>query len=207
MVRYNVIGAGLRIILLILLVLVLVIGGLLWFDYLEIIDGKRLLGPVLRLVGLEKPVELETEGPYLLERERLSMQIESLELRSEELDRREELIVQTEAEQQQIREELEDKERDLEEREKSFNERQKVFENRRVSLEVTASYLVGMPPQDAVDIMLEYDDDMELIDIIATVDRLAEDAGQASISSYWLSLMPAETAQRLIRKMNKGIVQ
>jgi flagellar protein FlbB len=206
-VRYNVIGAGLRIILLILLVLVLVIGGLLWFDYLEIIDGKRLLGPVLRMVGLEKPVELEAEDPYLLEKERLAMQLESLELRSEELDGREERIAQTEAEQQQIREELADKERDLEEREKSFNERQKVFENRKVSLEVTAGYLVGMPPEEAVDIMLEYEDDMELIDIIATVDRLAEEAGQVSISSYWLSLMPAATAQRLIRKMNKGIVQ
>ena len=208
MVQYSVIGAGLRIVLLLLLILVLVVGGLLWFDYLELVDGKRVLSPILKLVGIDKPEKLaDEEDLYLLEKERLSMQMESLALDREDLDRREQELARRESEQRQIVEELEAKEKDLEEREKSFNERQKVFENRRVSLEVTATYLTGMPPRDAVDIMLEYEDDMELIDIIRTADRLAEEAGEASISSYWLSLMPADTAQRLMRKMNKGTIQ
>ncbi len=208
MLRYSVLGAGLRIVLLLLLVLVLLVGGLLWFDYLELIDGKQIISPFLRLVGIEKPEKLEdAEDPFLLEKERYAMLMESLTILEENLDQRELALQQKEAEQKQIMEELEEKERALQEREKSFNKRLKEYENRKVSLEITAAYLTDMPPKSSVDIMLAYEDDMEVIDLIRTADRLAAEKGDPSISAYWLSLMPADTAQRLMRKMNKGIVE
>jgi flagellar protein FlbB len=50
-----------------------------------------------------------------------------------------------------------------------------------------------MPPADAVEILVNYGDQV-LLDILLVTDELADDAGQASLVPYWLSLMPAERA-------------
>jgi flagellar protein FlbB len=200
--NYRAVGTGLRILGLILIVLVLFFGGILWFDYLGLIDGRRIVAPVLSWVGLRRRVRVEdAEDPLLLDRERLGKQREALDLISEDLSRREDGIFQKEAEIEQILDQLDEREEALEEREKSFNERINAFENRRVNLEQNSRYLTNMPPQDAVQILLNYENDMEVIDIIKITDELAATAGEASISPEWLRRMPAERAAELTRKM------
>lgn len=203
MARYSPVKTGSKIVILILLLLLLLVGGVVWFDYLGLIRAKELMAPVTRLVGLDSPEPMEDAGdPLLLDRERLEKQQEALDIRESELDAREEALAAREAETTQLMEALKEKELALEEREKSFNDLLKQYENRKANLRQTSDYFVGMPPQDAVDRLLEMDD-QDVIDILRTTQEVADESGNASMVAYWLSLMPAERAAVINRKMLK----
>lgn len=211
MVEYSAVGAGTRIFVLVLLILVLVLGGLVSFDYLGLVDSRERLAPVLRLFGIGRAggeagdaalSAEELEDPFLLEKERLKKQTEALGLQAEELEKRDGEIRNKEQEIAQIMEQLQEKEKALEDREKMFNERVKAFENRRVNLRQNSEYLVGMPPKNAVQILLNMDD-LEIIDIFRITEEQARTAGELSLVSYWLSLMPADRAAALQRKMSQ----
>jgi len=201
MMEYSSVGAGFRIVILMLLVAVLLLGGLVWFDYLGIVDAGRLLAPVFALIRGEKAV-VDAEDPLLLEKERMAKQLEALAIRSEELDAWEQELESTQAEINQMVEQLEERENALEDREKVFNERLQAFENRRVNLRQNSEYLVGMPPESAVKILLQMDD-QEVIDIFRMTEEQARVTGEVSLVSYWLSLMPADRAAVLQRKMSR----
>jgi flagellar protein FlbB len=200
MIGYGSVGTGPRIFLLLLLILVLAFGGLIWFDYLGIVDVKDLLSPVFSLVGLRGRTQVEQlEDPLLLDRERLDKQWEALELRAEELDNREAAVEEQEAELLAMVEELEEREAALEQRENSFNERLAQYENRSRNIRTVAQDLSNMPPEQAV-ARLEAMDDQLVIDILRSARQLAEEQGQASLVPFWLSMMPPERAATLSRK-------
>ena len=199
MMEYGSVGAGFRIVVLLLLVAVLVLGGLVWFDYLGIVDAEGLLAPVFALIRGQKAV-VDSEDPLLLEKERLAKQLEALAIRSEELDRRQQELDSSQAEIDQMIEQLQEREKAVEDREKVFNERLQAFENRRVNLQQNSEYLVGMPPENAVKILLAMED-QDVIDIFRMTEEQAQAAGEVSLVSYWLSLMPADRAAVLQRKM------
>ncbi|UCG00256.1 MAG: flagellar protein FlbB [Spirochaetaceae bacterium] len=199
--EYSSVGTGFRIIILLLLVAVLALGGLVWFDYLGIVDAQGLLSPVFTLIRGEKVV-VDAEDPLLLEKERLTKQLEALAIRSEELTSWEQELESRQAEINQMVEQLEERERGIEDREKVFNERLQAFENRRVNLRQNSDYLVGMPPENAVKILLQMED-QDVIDIFRVTEEQAQAAGEVSLVSYWLSLMPADRAAVLQRKMSR----
>ena len=201
MMEYGSVGAGFRIVILMLLVAVLVLGGLVWFDYLGIVDAQGLLAPLFTLIRGEQPV-VDAEDPLLLERERMAKQLEALAIRSEELTAWEQELETGQAEITQIVEQLEEREKALEDREKVFNERLQAFENRRVNLRQNSEYLVGMPPENAVKILLAMED-QDVIDIFRMTEEQAQAAGEVSLVSYWLSLMPPDRAAVLQRKMSR----
>jgi flagellar protein FlbB len=195
--------SGLRIILLILLVSALFLGGLLWFDFLGIVDVRYRFAPVLKLVGLESPVKLENpDDLLLLDKERMDKQIQALDIREEELVNRGNEIVLREAEVKQKLETLAEQEKSLADREKSFNDRLKEYEDRDRNLRQASAYFTGMPPQDAVDRLLGMID-QDIIDIFRITELIAQEADTDSIVSYWFSLMPADRAADLNRKMLK----
>ncbi|MCD6396161.1 MAG: flagellar protein FlbB [Spirochaetaceae bacterium] len=195
--------SGLRIILFILLIAVLFLGGLLWFDFLGIIDVKYRFAPVLKLIGIETPQKIEnSDDMLLLDRERLDKQLQALDIRAEELDKRENEIALKEAEVKQKLETLTENEKSLVEREKSFNDRLKAYEDRDRNLRQSSAYFTGMPPGNAVERLLGMDD-QDIIDIFRTTELIAKEAGTDSIVSYWFSLMPSDRAAELNRKMLK----
>jgi len=197
-------GSGARVLALLLLVLVLTAGGLIWFDFLGLVEAESLLGPVRRLVGLQviAPVA-NMDDPLLLERERLAKLREAVELDRAELDKRERELKALDDRSTERSEQLAEKERALVEREKSFNERRAAFENRRVNLEQNARYLVGMPPEKAVEILKATIDDTDVIDILRTAEENARRDGEPSLVSYWLSLMPPARSSAIVRKMGR----
>jgi flagellar protein FlbB len=71
-------------------------------------------------------------------------------------------------------------------------------------MEQIAQYLVGMPPASAVDIMMNMED-QDLIDILRTVERLAQEAGEQSIVSYWFSLMAERNPERAAALQRKWV--
>ncbi len=201
MAYYGGIGTGARIFILFLIVIILALGGIIWFDYLGLIDAKETLAPVFGFLGVKKRTPVQaTDDPLLLERERLKKQEEALAIKAEELAKREEQIKKTENELKQKLEKVAEKEKALLEREKSFNERVKAFENRRVNLIQNSKYLVGMPPEKAVQILLKMDD-QDIIDTFRVTEEEAKKSGETSLVAYWLSLMPPQRAAELERKM------
>jgi flagellar protein FlbB len=190
------------VVVLILLILVLAAGGVVWFDYLGIIDAKTYLSPLYRVLNLQprsKDATIPDEA-LSLDGERLSVRLEALDLRALELDKRDETITKKEAEIEQKAQELEERQKALDEREKTFNVTVEQFENRRVNVEQNARYLTGMPPAKAVGIIAAMDD-QDAIDVFRMTEEIARQEGKASIVAYWLSLLPPQRSAELQRKM------
>ncbi|MFP3088711.1 flagellar protein FlbB [Treponema sp. TIM-1] len=199
-------GYGLRIlgrvIVLLILITALAGGGLVWFDYLNVIDAKAVLAPFYRLIGLE-PRSQDSGGEdelLSLDAERLAVRLEAQELRSMELDQREMEILTRQGEIQQMAEELEERQKALDERENSINAQAQDAENKQKNVEQYARYLTGMPPERAVGIITAMND-QDAIDVLRMTESIAQAEGTTSIVAYWLSLMPPERAAELQRKM------
>lgn len=191
-----------RAIVLIILILVLAIGGIAWFDFLGVVDAKGLLSPAYRLLGIgaRGQAPIPADSPVLLEEERMAKRLESLQARAEELDQREGEVARLDAEVGQKAQELEERGKALDDKEKSFNEKVKQYDNRKVNVEQNAVYLSGMPPAKAVEI-LKAMEDQAVIDILRAVEERAKASGESSIVAYWLSLMPPDRSAAIQRKM------
>lgn len=199
--RKNNIG---KIIILLFLIIILVLAGLMWFDYLGVIQAKSLFAPVYKLLGLQvqtsqsatasDPLEADLDNDRFLKR------LEAQELRTEELNKREEEIQKAEALHQQTAQELEDRRLAQEEREQTFNNTVNRYESRQANIIANVNNLNNMPPQNAVDILVAMDD-QDIIDILRKADEIASNNGTVSLASTWLMMMPAERAAQIQRKM------
>ena len=197
-------GSGVigKIIVLTILILILVGGGILWFDYLNVIDAKTVLAPFYRFIGREgrSQPQLPAGAMLNLNDERYAILLEALELRDMELNRRESDIRNRQGEIEQMAQELEERQKTLEDQEKSFNAQLGEADIRSRNVEQNARNLVGMPPERAVGILVAMDD-QDIIDVLRKTDEIARAEGTTSIVPYWLSLMPPERAAELNRKM------
>jgi len=194
-------GAGGRIFMLLLLILLMLAGGVLLFDILGVIDSRQALYPVMEFFGLvSRPQPVNAEDPWLLDKERLIKREEALYLYSDELASKDQDIIKKEEEVLQMVNTLAEKEKAQEEREKAFNEIVNRYDNKKANLEQAARYLVGMEPANSVKILLEMDT-QDAIELLRVVEEQALAAGEDSIVSYWLSLLPAEKAAEIQRKM------
>ncbi len=192
-----------RVVVLLMIIVALAVAGLFWFDYLGLIDAKSFFAPALRLVGLptRSGTALPADSPTLLDDERWAKQLEAVAALRQELDQRDLSAAEREAAIEAMAQELKDREEALAERENSFNSLTQRYDDRRANVEQNARYLTGMPPADAVEILVAMDD-QTVIDVLRSVEELAAKSGEASVVSYWLSLMPADRSAEIQRKMN-----
>ena len=191
-------------IVLILIILILIVGGLLWFDRLGVVNGKSLFSPVYKVLHKEAQTSqtASQSKPLVanLDEDRLKKQREANDIYKEELDKREADIAALEAQNAQIAAELKEREKNQEEREKTFNQTVKKYDDRNINVEQIANNLNGMTPQASVAILVAMDD-QTVIDVLRKVDEIAVRKGSSSMVSYWLSLMPSERAAEIQRKM------
>ena len=196
-------GVG-KSIALLFLILAIILGGLLWFDYLGIIKAKSIFAPVYKLFGLQPQTSVSaTSSKPLqanLEDDRLAKRLEALEIRSQELDKMESDIARSENANEAIARELEDRQKSQEEREKTFNNEVKKYDDRSTNIEQISTYLQNMPPKTAVEQLLGMDD-QDIIDIFRKTDAQALASNTASMTSVWLMNMPSERAAVIQRKM------
>ncbi len=192
-----------KVIFLILLIFALILGGLYWFDYLRIIDYRKLMGPFENYLPafLRRGEEVE-EDPHLLEREFLGKKeqvleakVRGLELQAQELNDKQLLLIERETK-------LSEEAKRLEDEKKVLSEKQREYDNYRENIKKQAEYFVSMPPEAAVE-RLSKMDDLLVIDILRQIDRNAEETGTLSIVPYYLSLMDPEKAVSVQRKMTK----
>jgi flagellar protein FlbB len=196
-----------RMIVLFLLILILVGGGIVWFDYLNLIDAKSLLSPLYRFVGRtgrSQPTTVLLSGgeTLSLDTERLAVRLEALELQKAELEKQEQDIQNRRGELEQIAQELETRQKALDELENSFSALAQERDVKTRNIEQNARYLNGMPPAQAVAIISNMDD-QDAIDVFRASEEIAAAEGTTSIVSYWLSLLPAERSADLQRKMSR----
>jgi flagellar protein FlbB len=193
-----------RIIVLLLLIVVLALGGLVWFDYLNVIDAKTILAPVISRIPFfgDTRTQPEIQGDEILnlDAERLAIRLEALDLRNMEMDTRQQGLDSRYGEIEQMAQELEERQKALDERENSFNALTEEAEIKERNVEQNARYLTGMPPERAVGIITAMDD-QDAIDVFRKTEEIAQAEGTTSIVSYWLSLMESERAAELQRKM------
>ncbi|MCQ2591695.1 MAG: flagellar protein FlbB [Treponema sp.] len=189
---------------LLLVIIILVLGGLIWFDFLGIINVKSTFAPVYKLMGKNPQTSVtSTQSKPLsanIDEDRLNKQKEAIDIRIEELNQRENNLEILEKQNQQIAAELSEREKNQEEREKTFNLTLKKYDDKEVNIEQIANNLNGMTPAAAVGILLAMDDQV-VIDVLRKVEQLAAENGRSSMGSYWLSLMPSDRAAEIQRKM------
>ena len=194
-----------RVVVLLLLIFVLAAGGLVWFDYLNLIDAKTVLAPVYKhipFIGKEGRTQPKStpEEYRNLDADRLAMRLMELELRNMEIDTRKRDLDVRYGEIEQMAQELEERQKALEEQENSLRVQAQDAENKDSNVERNARNLTGMPPKRAVDIMAAMDD-QDVIDILRKTEEIALASGTSSIVPYWLSLMEPARAAELNRKM------
>ncbi len=203
MAEFSEVSPGVRIFLLALLLVVMALAGVVWFDYLGLVDARGMLAPLWRLAGIgQRTGVTAADDPNLLDKERLSKEQEALTLRGEDLESARQQLASETANLAQIAEQLAEREQAVEAREKAFNDRLKAFEDREVNLAKNARFLVGMKPQDAV-ARLSAMEDQDVIDIFRITEEEAAAAGETSLVAYWLSLMDPTRAATLMRKMQR----
>ncbi len=185
-----------QILILLLLIVIASMGALIAFDYLGLI---RLNFMKRSYVDPKFTQRVDLTGIDLLDSERLykvwssmdeweselKAQAELLSLKDKEVDEKTALLsTETEA----FKKEQESRAvaaRDNLSREEKF-------------YDITVN-LLGMPPETAVK-SLEKMTDYDVIEILKSADRIAEERNQGSMSSYWLSLMDPEKVAAINRK-------
>lgn len=191
-------------IVLLMLIIIMALGGLLWFDYLGVMHVRTVFNPLFKALGKDPQtsVTATSSAPVVadLDQDRINKQLESIEIQREELACREEEVAVKEQLNEQIANELISREKSQEDREKTFNQTLKKYDDKNVNIEQIALNLNGMRPEAAVNILLAMDDQM-VIDVLRKVEEIAQRNGSSSMGSYWLSLMPADRAAVIQRKM------
>jgi flagellar protein FlbB len=191
-----------RVIVLLVLILVLAGGGIVWFDYLNVIDAKTVLAPLYRFIGREGRTE-DGLGPdeYLnLDAERLAVRLEAEALRELDMDKREEELAAKQGEIEQMAQELAQRQQALEDTENSINAAMAEADNLNRNVEGVAQRLTNMPPERAVAIIAAMND-QNAIDVLRKTEEIAQRDGTSSIVPYWLSLLEPQRAAELQRKM------
>jgi flagellar protein FlbB len=192
-----------KIIFLLLLILVILVGGIYWFDRLDLLDYKKMIGPFEKyLPSFMKRGESAVEDLLLLEREQLNKREEVmmnklrlLELKEQELEALELSLKESEA---KLKEDL----TSLEEEKKLLSEKLREYDNYRENIKKQAEYFTNMPPAAAVERLAKLDD-LLAIDILRQIDKDAVEEGRISLVPYYLSLMEPEKAATIQRKMTK----
>ncbi len=190
----------------IFLIAIVVLGFTVWFDYLEVIQAPRFLDSFLQLIGLQEESTEETpnllgmESPWVIERIRLEKEREELQSRVESLEQQQLEISNRQKELDALQTSLLQEETSLEEQKKLLNQILNNYEDKDAVIQQNTEALLNMPPVDAVEILVEYED-QQLINVLRMADRLAEEARNASFVPLWLSLLPPDRAAQVQRKM------
>ncbi len=204
MARYGSIGAGTRIFTLILLIVGLLIGGVIWFDQIGILDVNDILSPVLKFAGFPGRSKMENlEDPDLLDRVRYDKQWEALAMQKEELENRKIDLDQKEQDMNILMEALKEKDEEYAEKEIILNDEIENNDTKNRNLEANARKLMGMPPDNAVAILESMEDDLDIIDHLKMVDKIAAENDEVSMVAFWMSKMEKKRAAEILRLMKE----
>jgi flagellar protein FlbB len=184
-------------------------GGILWFDYLNLIDAKTTLAPLYRFIGREGRTggDLGPDDFINLDAERLAMRLAAEALRELDMDKREDEITSKIAELEQMAQELEERQKALKKKKKSINDMLLNAENKDRNVEGISQQLTNMQPERAVAIISAMND-QNAIDVLRKTEEITQRNGTGSLVPFWRQLMAAtpEGAARAAELQRKMVV-
>lgn len=193
----------LKVIFLVMLIMVITLGGIYWFDRLGMVDYKNFVGPFEKYlpVFMKRGVDV-SEDPMLLEEEFLNKREDMLLARAKEIELEKQSLEQRSLDLQETEAKLTEEANRLEEEKKVLSEKLREYDNYKENIKKQAEYLTNMPPPAAVERISRLED-LLAIDILRQIDKEAEVEGRVSVVPYFLSLMDPDRAATLQRKMTK----
>ncbi|MCX8123891.1 MAG: hypothetical protein N3F66_06970 [Spirochaetes bacterium] len=190
-----------KVIYLSMMIIFIIIVGLFWLDYIGLINIGKIYH---HYISKEAPsvVDATDDEPSLIEREEFEKEKDKLLQRIEDLDKREAKIVEAEKIIAKEKEKLEQLQKGLDQEKKALELEKKKYSGYKKNVMDLAKKIESIPPQDAVDIMVQWEETL-IIDVLRQIDQNAAKEGRMSISTYLLSLMPKDKASRVMYLMTQ----
>ncbi len=187
-----------KIFYLILLIMFISGFGVLWMDYIGLMDLSTYAESLRGEPALV--TQADDDEPSLMEREEFDKEKQKLLERVEDLDKRDALITEREKEIEAQKEKFEETRRGLDLEKKKFTLEKGQYSGYRKNVKILADKIVNMPPKSSVDIMLNWEDPL-IIDVLRQIDNDAQEAGKASITPYLMKIMSDTQSDRASRIM------
>ncbi|MGB9621491.1 MAG: periplasmic-type flagellar collar protein FlbB [Brevinematia bacterium] len=187
-----------RILILFIGNILLLIIGVMLLDTIGIIDYRSYLYenvPFVRNYLVQK-----LEDPNLVEKENLLRYKQELDYLKKVLDERERDLSNREKEIAVKEQELQEKLSMVDEMKATLEKQQQIFKDQDAKVTKLANYISSLPPDDAVKILANMDDDT-IVDVLLKMDQIAERQGLQSLSSFLLSKLPSDRAARIGEKI------
>lgn len=185
-----------QILILLMLIIIAGMGALIAFDYLSLIQLNFLKHDYIDPRFTQR---VDLTGIDLLDSERLYKIWGSMDEWEAELKAKSENLALKDKELDEKTALLTDETDAFKKEQENWADRQRDSESRRQRFEDITVNLLGMPPETAVQ-SLEKMADYDIIEVLKSADKIAEERNQGSMSSYWLSLMPPEKVAAINRK-------
>ncbi|GBF50505.1 flagellar protein B [Leptospira ryugenii] len=173
---------------LILLIFFLVAIGFFIFDYFQVINAEDYFPFLKRQPSL---VNQDLLSPTELEKLEIQKAKERLIEDMEELNRMKAELESAKSSLATDKERLEELKEGIQRKEKEMADRAKKESARQEKIKVLANKVANMPPESARDMLINWPD-YDIIDVFEQMDRDAEEEGRPTITTYLLTLFPAE---------------
>ena len=194
-----------RIAYLVFVIIFLIVAGIFWLDYLGIISIGEVVKGAYSSNEKKRGLPIIKDSKIELKREELAKEKEFLKAYEEQLKDKERKLKEWEEKLKKREDEITEMKKELEKAKNQLEEEKKLYKSEEERIKDIAKKITSMPPMDAVNIMINWDD-LLIIRIIRQIDKNADIEGSQSISPYLLSLMQKKNPQKvsnIIRKMSR----
>ncbi|MCW7508224.1 flagellar protein FlbB [Leptospira levettii] len=173
---------------LIVLIFFLIAIGFFVFDYFQVINAEDYLPFLKKQAGL---VNQDLLSPTELEKLEMEKAKERLIADREELEQMKRELEEKSSSLSADKERLEELKEGIQRKEKEMAEKARKDNARAEKVKVLANKVANMPPESARDMLLNWPD-YDIIEVFEQMDKDAEEEGRQTITTYLLTLFPAE---------------
>ncbi|MBM9590081.1 flagellar protein FlbB [Leptospira sp. 201903075] len=173
---------------LIVLIFFLIAIGFFVFDYFQVINAEDYLPFLKKQAGL---VNQDLLSPTELEKLEMEKAKERLIADREELEQMKRELEEKSSSLHADKERLEELKEGIQRKEKEMADKLKKENARAEKVKVLANKVANMPPESARDMLINWPD-YDIIEVFEQMDRDAEEDGRQTITTYLLTLFPAE---------------
>ncbi|TGK09859.1 flagellar protein FlbB [Leptospira fletcheri] len=185
-----------RAVYLVLLIFFLLLIGFFAFDYFQLIDAAEYFPFLRKEPGL---VNADSESPSELEKLEFRKEMERLAKDRDEILQKEDDIRKEREKLDAELEKISELKRGLTAKENELKSAESEKNSRNKLVKVLAEKVANMPPDNAVQMLTNWPD-KDIIDVFIQMDQDAEQDGRQTITTYLLTLFPAERRAAITNK-------
>ncbi|MGL4523942.1 MAG: periplasmic-type flagellar collar protein FlbB [Spirochaetia bacterium] len=199
---YSIRGVIVRVLILLVLIAMLVFLGFFLASRAGFFQMGGAFAGISRSIGLGPTDNASSIGdPQLIEYDRQRAEQQRLAAWEAVLKQQELQIADNQALLDRRTTELDAKEKELFSKEENIRKAVQLYENIGGGLRTTAESLTNMPPDKAIEILLNMEDP-NVISVLNMVNSIAKERNEVSLVPVWLQMMPPARSAAIIRKMS-----